>query len=490
MNEILKNRNDIRRKDRPIFIAIIFLPVLLVWRDLTNDVWFLLNSGRYVVQQGIPVIEPFTLHQGFEFVMQQWLSAVIFWGTYSAFGIAGLKLLVVLFFALTVFVLYRLCMKLSGNYFFVSAIITFGASLLFGVWLSCRPFLFSTLIFMLEVYFLESFIQSKKKHYLFFIPILSILLINLHASMWPIFFILLGPYIIDAFRFKMGKISGQGYEKKTLLIVTGVSLAAGLANPYGWQGMTYLKRSYGHPEISQVVAEMRPPTVTEPVGVMVFLAILLVFLAYLLHRTGKTNVRYVLLTFGTAYMALSSQRSAVLFAVCAGFPLAEYLKNLEVNISQEETTRREHVLKSALFVLIIAVALMGFFYQPETFKQSSAQLTELDETIDTILAEGDVNSIVLYTGYDDGSYAEFMGLKPYIDPRAEVFVIENNQKDDVMQEYYDLQTGRLYYRDFLAKYQFTHLIVTEYDILYIDLLNDTDYQLAYSNDSYSLFEKK
>ena len=61
---------------------LVFLPCLFIMLQLNNDTWFLLNSGRYVLQHGIPTIEPFTLHQNFGFVMQQWLTAVIFWVVY------------------------------------------------------------------------------------------------------------------------------------------------------------------------------------------------------------------------------------------------------------------------------------------------------------------------------------------------------------------------------------------------------------------------
>ena len=37
-----------------ILIALIFLPCLILTLHLDNDLWFLLNSGRYVLQHGIP----------------------------------------------------------------------------------------------------------------------------------------------------------------------------------------------------------------------------------------------------------------------------------------------------------------------------------------------------------------------------------------------------------------------------------------------------
>ncbi len=489
MDNLLNHRNDIGRKDRPIFIAIIFLPLLLVFGNFDNDVWFILNSGRYVVLHGIPYIEPFTIHHGMAFVMQQWLSAVIFWLLYSTFGDIGLKLLVVVCYTLIIFVLYKLCMKVSDGYFFVSSIVVFCVSLLLGVWLTSRPSIFSTLILLIELYLLESFTIEKKKRYLFFLPVLSALLVNMHAAMWPMLFIIMGPYLIDAFGFKLGKICGEGYPKIGLFIAAAAMLAAGFVNPYGWDAMTYLFRSYGHIEISYLVSEMKPPSVNDVVGGVAILAMFLVVLGYILHKKGTTKLRYVLLTVGTAYMALSSLRSFLLFAICGSFPLAWYLKNMSAPVTENEDTPRTKILKNVLMGLIIAVVIFGVFYVPAQETDSVKSLKMLQETIAVIKAEDSNQPVVLYTGYNDGGYAEFEGIAPYIDPRAEVFVIENNHTDDIMKEYYDLQAGRLYYKDFLDKYQFTHLIVTDSDSLLVNLENDPDYTLANANEEYYLFEK-
>ena len=54
-----------------LFILLIACILLLFTTRFNNDGWFLLNSGRYVENYGIPHTEPFTIHEGFHFVMQQ-----------------------------------------------------------------------------------------------------------------------------------------------------------------------------------------------------------------------------------------------------------------------------------------------------------------------------------------------------------------------------------------------------------------------------------
>ena len=96
----------------------------------------------------------------------------------------------------------------------------------------------------------------------------------------------------------------------------------------------------------------------------------------------------------------------------------------------------------------------------------------------------------LYMGYNEGGYGEFMGLRPYIDPRAEVFVQKNNHVKDVMKEFYLMQTGQTYYKTVLDEYQFTHLIVAKTDILAVYLPFDNDYQLVYDDSEYSIYRHR
>lgn len=113
----------------------------------------------------------------------------------------------------------------------------------------------------------------------------------------------------------------------------------------------------------------------------------------------------------------------------------------------------------------------------------------MTNTIHFIQKEKPATQIKLYTGYNDGGMAEFLGIPAYIDPRADVFVKTNNRKTDIMKEYYDLQHGALYYKDFLNKYQFTHIIITKDDILYTYLKHDADYKISFFNKRYTLFER-
>lgn len=477
-----------RKSTRAILILLIFLPCLILTLHLDNDLWFLLNSGRYVLQHGIPTVEPFTMHQGFHFVMQQWLSAAIFWSIYAKLGAVGILALVFVVFCATVFVLYKLISLLAnGNEIatFVTAMI---ASAALKPAMISRPMIFTMLVLVCELYCTEQFIRTKKPLWLLPLPAFSALLINLHAAMWPMQFIILLPYCVDAFRFKFLVLEGEGYPKRFFFPALGLMFFAGFLNPYGWSAMSYVFRSYGYHEIG-MVQEMQPVDINQISGILIFGLFALLLAFYLLKKERKTRLRYVLLSLGTAVLTLSSLRSYSLFAACGIFPLAYLLRDVTLPKSVIKSPKGVLRLRAVLMVLVAVVVGVLVISRVSEFDEQK-ETPKAAQAVDYLLEHENTDGMILYTGYNDGGYVEFRGLKPYIDPRAEVFVEKNNQVKDVMKEYYELEAGKTYYKDFLNTYGFTHLLLTRDEVLYIALPHDPDYELVYEDDAFLLYRLK
>jgi hypothetical protein len=166
--------------------------------------------------------------------------------------------------------------------------------------------------------------------------------------------------------------------------------------------------------------------------------------------------------------------------------LAHYLQDLAFPTKIEPQTKRVLLLRKILIGLIVLMVFFIFWkeYNPNG---TSEAYQDLNHAIDYILDNEDPESVVLYTGFNDGGLAEYRGLSAYIDPRAEVFVKRVNQKDDIMLEYRYLQEGSVYYKSVLSKYKFTHLLIGKGDFLSTYLPFDDDYQLVYENSGYEVY---
>lgn len=474
------------RKTKLLFLLLLILSCLSIRIRVDNDLWFIMNSGRYVLQHGFPYIEPFTMHPNMHFVMQQWLSGVVFWWIYSKLGIVGVIAFTCLILFCVVMITYRLTRHIANDNLLVAFFTTLFVAVLLAQFFYTRPIIFTLLILISEIFLLERYIDTKKPAYLFPLPLLSTLLVNLHAAMWPMQFVLLLPYVIDSFQFKFLMVQGQGYPKKFFYPAIVLMVAAGFVNPYGLDAMTYLFRSYGYTTFT-FIDEMKPANINNLLGMIIFGTFLAVGAIYLLRKKGSTKLRYILLTLGTAVLALSSIRSYVIFIICGIFPLAYFLKDLKLPESKEKPTKKTLRLR----VVLIALLSVGLIYlfQSQVTKLMEAQLPPpVAAPVNYLLEHENPDDVVLYTGYNDGAYAEFMGFHPYIDARAEVFVTKNNGTYDIMNEYCSLQYGTLYYKEVLDRYQFTHLLVSKTDILSTYLPHDADYQVVYEDESYLIYE--
>ena len=89
-NKIKKFLNDYMKwtPSTIVILVVLSIPFLLFFVmpfKLNNDFWFLINTGKYIINNGIPHTEPFTIHSNLSFVAQQWLTDVIFYLIYNKF---------------------------------------------------------------------------------------------------------------------------------------------------------------------------------------------------------------------------------------------------------------------------------------------------------------------------------------------------------------------------------------------------------------------
>jgi len=470
------------------FILFLLAPATLINFKMNNDIWFLLNTGRYILTNGFPHTEPFTLHQNLHFVVHQWLSSIIFWKIYETAGSLGLFLLCNAVYICMVLMFFKLSMLVSEKNFFVSYGVALFVSLLSSfLYITTRPQIFTHLFIIIEIYLLELYIRNKNPKYLIGLPVISFLQINFHAAMWPMLFVILIPYFIDGISFRIFFIRSEGYGIKPLLITVLAMLVSAFLNPYGLEAMIYLFRSYGHKEISEVIVEMQAPNINNVIGKTIFAHAFIFVLILCLWRKGKLSLRNVCLAMGTGYMSLSSMRSWYYFILCSGVALSEYLKAADIRKTKEPSTKKA---STRITLVVIVAALFIVSCGIKTKKAFSInEFPDVYGSVEYLKENGySPNDITLYMDYDNGGYGEFEGYKPYIDSRAEVFVIENNKVSDIMQEYFNLQTGKLYYKDFINSYKFTHIIAIPGDIFYTYLQKDSGYHLLYEDENCSLYE--
>ena len=462
---MLNKIKKIKFIDWILIILVISIPIFLLlikFMGLDNDLWYLLSEGRYIIKNGIYHIDPISMHKGLDIVVQNWLSAVIFWIIYSVFKSKGIFFMVIIINCLICYLLYKLCMLLSDKNKPLSILITIitdsELSLFFIV---SRPQIFSFAIFLILFNLLELYIKNDDTKYLKFIPLLSILEINLHASLWWFIPLYMTPYIIDSF--KNEKLMLQGYRKKPLIITLIASFLTGMLNPYGYKAILFIFNSYGDNYMFNNISELQSFNFNDFVCTIVFFIILTTMLTYVYFRKGKVRVRYICLYCGTLILGMNTIKALSHFILVASFPIALLLKDI---FPRKIKNNNERKICYTSFTTITVLLVCFNIFKYYSISNKIELKNEGEEAINAMDIYSKNSSKTTYVSFDDGGYLSFRGYKPYIDPRAEVYLKKNNHKEDIYKEYCDFESGKIDTSKFMKKYNFDFIFLKKGDRLY------------------------
>ena len=479
-------------------IIIVLIPFIISFfqlRIIDNDFYFLYATGEYIVKNGFPFTDMLSMHSSMKIIVQQWLSSVIFYYVYLYLGKYGIFALLYICYAAVCYLTFSLS-KLITNNPLVSAFTTAIANfLVFDPFMVTRPQMFTYVILLLEVYLLEKHVQTKKINYLFAIPVLSLLLINLHGAMWAMLPVFMLPYLVSAVYFKTKNFTLENQGNLLALLATFAgSIVVGLLNPYSWETMIYLTSSYGQSSLS-IIAEMHSTSLESSEGLTMFILVGITCLIVCFIKKRMLARRFFLLFAGTLLLGML-QIKGIPYFYLVGIPAFTYMiKDFDPNILRKPLKDYDNKKYRTLAGIFLALCLVyvceaRFFVTKELNEERAGHIERLDDVI-AILDKSE-EPIVLYANFNDGQYLEMHGYHPYIDGRAELFLYKNNQEYDYFTEYTALMNSAYYYREFVDKYDFNYLILNKAPdrYLYFSLLHDDEYELVYASYDVNLFVKK
>ena len=321
-------------------------------------------------------------------------------------------------------------------------------------------------------------------------PILSLAQVNLHASLWPMLFLVLLAYMVDlVFESKIRK-------KKTcklwpLFLVGGVSFTLGFVNPYGIEMLTLMFKAYGDATFSKLVAELQPFSPFANIGNAVFYISLstTVFL-YAFGKKQNVRIRYLLLLFGFLALGLNTVKGLSQVILVMFFPLALLYKNVRIGgVIDSEMGRNalmmwSGILISAMFVSVCPVVVAGI-----SSDYSDEALIRAVDVIDEVEGGNDKRALKIYTSYNIGGYVEYRGYRPYMDPRGCDFMKVINGKEDILQEWVDFRNNKISRNELLDKYRFDYLLVEDERDPFYGKDNDR-YEILYKDEKIELYRRR
>lgn len=517
--EKTKMKNEIKFTIMAVVLIAIFC-VALTPVTLQNDTFYTIKIGEHIMQNGIDMQDPFSWHQDLAYTYPHWLYDVITYLIYNTFGMTGIYITTCILSVILGLTLFFTNKKLLKNQS-ISFIITIGVMYLIRGYIAARAQLVTFILFVLTIYFIERFLETKKKRYAVGLIIIPTLIANLHTAVFPFYFILYLPYIAEyiiailaetiiyrkfavaklKFKIKVATNKNEDPEKikqlreelkkleekidkikvkrtkelqnpykiklvkrdncKWLILIMVICIFTGLLTPLRNIPYTYLQKTM-QGNTTQNINEHLPMTLANDTEVVCTLVILLAILIF-----TKTKIRLcdLFMIGGLGYLMLMTKRQVTMFTLMGSFILNRLMLELiqtETKKDLKELTIQFNNLVTVPVMVVVTAVMLGLSYHMAEDKFDDQYVDESAypvQACDYILENIDLGKAKFYNEYNYGSYMIFRGIPVFIDSRADLYAPEFSGKDeDIFMDFINTSNIGTFYEDTFEKYGITHVI--------------------------------
>ncbi len=284
------------------------------------DIWWHLRTGQWIMEHGkVPTMDFFSSYgTGSSWIAYSWFFEIIVYGLHSAFGLVGLVLFTVLLSLMIAIALHLLVRR--GNLPFTAEIgLTAIGLFCLKPQLSPRPWLFSILFLIIELYVLLSTVNSERSRRLSLLPLLFVCWANTHIQFvygLAILLLFAAEPIVRQMTHPSAKLSDAELRRfRTLLFVTVLCFGATLINPYHSHIYRPVFEYALQTSVFHNIEELHPMFFQSP-GDWLVLALALGAAFALGWRRETRMFPYFLLGFG-AILAFRAKRDAWVLVVAA-----------------------------------------------------------------------------------------------------------------------------------------------------------------------------
>jgi len=479
-----------------IFICLFLSLTLIVGKGLLNDCdtgWHI-RAGEYILKtHSIPRQDIFSFHAPpFSWTAHEWLSEVIMAIVHRSFGLTG----IVIFFSLIISFTYYLFFKILKTENDIVLSIFFTLIVLFSSmlhWLA-RPHLFSLLLMIIWYYILDEY-QYKNRNYLYVLPLIMLLWVNLHGGFLG-GFILIGIYLFgNIVKFVTENDLEKGpYKRKAKFMgfITIVCLLVCLINPFGYHILIFPFKLVSNKYIMNNVNEFLSPNFHfhELLPFKYFL--LLMFIIFALSAVKISLIELLLILMFTN-MSLYSVRYIPLFSIIAApillrqsgtilarfdGKLAKFLNKRSDNISEIDTSARGYLWPVAAVVLVAFFATTGkidFKFNEKTKPIAAVKFLKKEKIAGNMFDDDEFGDYIIYAAWPE--------YKVFIDGRSDMYGV------DMLKEYLKVARVKPGWNEVLKKYDINWIIYNANSALSQFLMQTDEWKLIYVDKVANIFVK-
>ncbi len=351
-------------------ITFIALFAMAVRTPADTDMYWHLRTGQYILEtRTIPQTDPFSSTMyGQPWVDVHWLAQVLLYLTYALSGTAGLALLVA---ALVVVAFIFVWKQLEGGVFLRSFVLILAATTSGVIWTPRSQM--ATFVFTAIVGYLLYLYKWKQLDRLWLIPLIFVLWVNLHGG-YIAGFLVLGAYLagelINNLLVRWGWLSRADHPEvvdwkrwRKLMIVTFVSAAALLINPYTFNALLLPFKTVNMGALQSYIEEWASPDF-HALFQQPMLWMLLLTLCVIGWSGRRLDISDAALLVIFAYISFVARRNIGLFALICAPILARHAAALWAKSpwGRRHVSRGSPILNWIVLFVVLAAAAFKIVY--------------------------------------------------------------------------------------------------------------------------------
>ena len=528
-----------------ILIAIFCFAISPV--TLQNDTFYTIKIGEHILQNGIDMKDPFSWHENLQYTYPHWLYDVVIYLVYSIGGQVGIYISTIILSITLGLTMYLVNTKLTKNKL-TSFILTIAGMYLLRNYIAARAQLVTFTLFILTVYFIEMFLETKKKRYAVGLIIIPIIIANVHLAVFPFYFVLYLPYIAEYMIYilsnteiilvtakidrlnkkilkttneeeiqkikdeinkleqknektikKKEKIDANPYKikirgndnVKALIIIMIICLFTGLLTPLGTTPYTYLIKTM-QGTTPHNISEHLPLILVDNLE---FMCALVLFIAILTFTDTKIRLSDLFMLGGLILLTFYTRRQFSMFTLVCVIILNRLINAMLDKYDPEgckKAIKKMTTITGMIVTICLVLTISIIKYKPKMKNHFIDEKSYPVEAATYILDNLDINNIKLYNEYNYGSYLIFRGIPVFIDSRADLYAPEFNPGVEVFNDYMNLSGMNIdNVEEKLDEYGITHMLMYKKSKLRRFVEQNTEkYNLLYEDDNFCLFERK
>ena len=526
-------------------VCIIMFCIAISPVTMQNDTYYTVKIGEDILNYGIDGEDHYSWHEDLAYEYPHWLYDVIMNFIYKIDGWEGIYIFTLVLASILGLVMYFTNVKMCKNHI-IPFVLTIGALYLMKSYIAARAQLVTFILFSLTVFFIERFLKNRKMGYAIGLILISLLIANLHVAVWPFYFVLFMPAIVEylicvildldlilrirkliyivkrkifknkpdklnILEEKIKKVDNQiattrelraenrrhpykikikrNKNVKFLILVMLIAALMGVCTPLGNTPYTYLPKTMNG-NTTQNINEHLPLTLIKQKDVLITVAVVI---AILMLTDIKIRLKDLLMFGGLVVLMLMSRRQISIFAligltvackILVAFCMRYKCMDDLKRLFKEMTSKYGIIITICIFI-IISVKI----YKPKMDDSFVDESSYPVQACDYILENIDLENARFYNEYNYGSYMLFRGIPVFIDSRADLYTPEFNPGCTVFDDFLNISNIGTYYENKFDEYDITHVICYKNAKLNMFLSRNYEYKELYSDEKFVVYER-